>query len=377
MQISQPKSVTGLQVLDDIIDSYRRHVTSPPGDYARGALSDNIPSEDDFEFEEDNYNNTSLNQASRVKPTKTDSVIINLSHGLHSSVAASAILLYHLTALNVLPFQYGGKQSTTVYIDCSNSFSVSQLYKSFASWLPKAVAGDQPVLISPDVVTKNALSHVHILRCTSSTSLLSQLKELPTYLLDLTTHLSSDRPLSLVVVRGINHFHRQDKFDAEIARLENVNASGMAPSRVPLSSQILNELKRLQEIFKCCIIYTTTPTAPTGTSNTATSTRIRDDDTSPMAAPAPNDSAAMDIYARNALLNLNAARVTVAQFAPTMSLEECLRDKEKRAEAVRKATYWFTSSSGGLSRKIEGIGLGRIRAGFTMQITKDGTVSFE
>lgn len=182
--------------------------------------------------------------------------------------------------------------------------------------------------------------------------------------------------MGLLVVNGINHFYWQDRFDADIARLENVNTSGVAASSISLSAQILSELKKMQETYECTVIYTTIMIMPPTTSTTIPGTGSRADGTSSTSAPAPNESAIIDFYARNALVNLHPTKVGVSQFAPTMSLEECLRDKEERAEAVRIARYWLGASAGGLSDNQGEPGARRNRRGFTMQITKDGVIEF-
>ena len=305
---------------------------------------------------------------------------MNITHGLQDSSAATANLLYHLTALATLPRLHGGNQSTVVYIDCWNSFSATQLYKVTADCASRRSldAGTRSASVPAATVARDALTHVHVLRCTSSRSLLTTISELPAYLLDSSAHKSSDRPLGLLVVHGINHFHWQDRFDAEIARLENVQAGGMpAPSATAtLSTQVLAELKKLQETFECPIVCTVVPTTPpTVSTGTTTTPSLRNDETSPM--PVPDNSAITDIYARNALFTLHPTRVRIAQFAPAMTLEECQRDKEKRNGVVKKAPYRLGVSAGGLSEIKDGPRTGREAMGFSMRITKDGTMSFE
>ena len=378
MQNPQPRSITALPELDNIVEAYRYPTTSTSAVPTEGTSSDlNIPSEDDFDLHhEDNYDNTSPSRGLRGKVTNSNGLIINISHGPHSSTAASTNLFYHLIALTTLSRQHGGKHNTAIYIDCTNSFSATQLYKATISCTRTATTDNLPPSIPHTAAAKEALNHVHVLRCTSTYSLLSQLQKLPTYLLEPSAHRSFDRSVGLLVVDGINHFYRQDRFDAEIARLEGVNTSGLAASSIPLSAQILSELKKMQETYGCTIIYTTIATTPPVTSTTIPGTGPRADGTSPTPAPAPNESAIMDFYARNALVNLHPTKVGVSQFAPTMSLEECLRDKDARAEAVRMTRYWVGASAGGLSNNQGESGAGQNRRGFTMQIAKDGVIGF-
>ncbi|KAK5937560.1 hypothetical protein PMZ80_010180 [Knufia obscura] len=378
-QTPQPRAVTGLPEVDNIIEVYRYPPANTSAHAGRISSDFNIPSEDDFDHDHEYYeSNLSPTRGPRVKTTKPKPLIIHISPGPHGSPAATAHLLYQLTALSILPRQHGGKHSTVAFVDCTNTFSATQLYRITLSHLRSSKSSTQLPPAASTIIAKDALSHVHVLQCTSSRSLLATLKDLPTYLLDASAHHSSDRPFTLLIINGINAFHYQDRFTAELTRLETVNVGPIAPSE-SLSTQILTELKKIQATFECTVIYTTSsfPSSssssalPTTTTATTPATR---DDTSPL--PAPNDTAGLDIYTRSALLNLHPSRVGVAQFAPAMSLEECLRDKEKRGEAVRKARYWVGSSAGGLGERRD-IRTGHGELGFGMRVLSGGEVVFE
>ena len=378
MQNPQPRSITGLPALDNIIEVYRYPATNTSEVPTEGPFSDPfIPPEDDFDlYHEDNYDNTSPSHGPRAKINKSMPLIINISQGPHSSTTAAVNLFYHLMALTTLPREHGGKHSTAIYIDCSNSFSATQLYKATLSCIRKATTDPLPLSAPPTAVAKEALNHVHVLPCTSTRSLFSQLQELPEYLLDSAAHRSFDRSMDLLVVHGLNHFYWQDRFDTEIARLENINSGSVAAASTSLSAQLFDALKEMQEMYGCTVIYTSTQIMSPTTSTTTQGASSRADVTTPTPAPAPNESAVMDVYARNSLVNLHPTRVAVPQFAPAMSLEECLRDKEKRAESIRVARYWVSASAGGRSKKQEEPRTGQSGSGFSMQITKDGVIEF-
>lgn len=314
----------------------------------------------------------------RAKP-----VVINLACPLHGPIAAVTSFLYHLTSISTLPYTLGGKQNAVVYIDCSNSFSALQLHRSTASHARNhdSVSGDITSVQTLNSMIKDALHHVHLRRCTSSRSLLQTLKCLPNYLLKLEAHQSSQRKLGLLIVDHINHFYWQDRFDAETARLENIHsgdATNPTQSSKPetLTSQILTELKAIQATFECTIFYTTTSVPSSTATYPQPETPQSRQTTSRLTSPS---STALDMFTRSALLTLHPTRKNIPQFAPHMTLEECLRDREKRDEALRKAGYWLTATPGGLSERRETSvqdGL-QSKMGFGFKVLGDGAVQIE
>lgn len=275
-----------------------------------------------------------------------------MTQSTNSSTAATSLLLSHLTALAVLPPSYSGKQGAVIHIDCLNNFNSTTLYNRTHS-LIRQTDPSTPVATTSQF-TRSALSHVHIIPCPCTVSLLQSLRNLPSYLLNATFHPSSIRPLNLLIISGLNHFTWQDRFTTELHRLEQINHhqnSSNQPSD-SLPTQILTELKSIQSTFDCTVVYTTTPSNiynpdPRGTNN------------------APQQ----DIYAQSALLTLRATRSDPPQFAPQMSLEECLRDRGRRMEAVRNVRYWVGVGAGGMSEN-----RGRERMGFGMRREGDGWV---
>lgn len=270
-----------------------------------------------------------------------------MSQAANSSTIATSLLLSHLTARAVLPTSLSGKHGVVVHIDCLNTFDTATLYNTTYSLIQRADATIPTKTVTQ--MTRSALSHVHIVPCPSTPTLLQNLKDLPSYLLNSTAHNSSTRPLALLVITGLNHFTWQDRFTTELTRLNQINDH---QPQDPLPTQILNELRSIQSTFDCAIVYTTNP------SNVYNPPNENSDATA---------HAAQDIYTTSALLTLRGARSDPPRFAPQMSLAECLRDRGRRMEAVRNVRFWFTAGPGGLSER-----KGRERMGFGLKKHEDG-----
>ena len=175
------------------------------------------------------------------------------------------------------------------------------------------------------MTVKEALEHVHVFRPQSSTKLLSTLEHLSDYLLDESKLSSSYRPLGMIVVDSTTAFYWQDRFDAEIARLE-LGQQPSGPEAPSTTKQIIDALKTLQAKFDCAILFTRSSTLSLKSRKAITT-------------PHPEEPTAINPWTAFATLSLNMSRAPVPQFAPTMSIEECLRDKENRRRAVIRGRF--------------------------------------
>ena len=116
-----------------------------------------------------------------------------------------------------------------------------------------------------------ALRHLYVLRPTSSTSLLNRLRAI--------SHIASprhihpkprpDRSLALLILDSATAFTYQDRFDADIARLEAgpgaEHLHAPTPTTPSRTSQIIAALRQIQHDFECTIVFTTSP-APSSAS---------------------------------------------------------------------------------------------------------------
>ena len=171
--------------------------------------------------------------------------------------------------MNVLSETFGGKSGFVVYIDCNSNFTARQLHKTIYSHIrrtrplhPSEGTDLSTSSESASDVSKVALQHVHVIPCASTISLLEALIELPGYLLNRSLHHSFSRSFGLLIINGINAFHWQDRFDAEVTRLERLGTDlvegASSASDEPLTSQIFTQLKALQLQFGCSIVYSST-----------------------------------------------------------------------------------------------------------------------
>ncbi len=239
------------------------------------------------------------------------------------SAPGKTTLLYHLTALALPSSVYGGKASSVVWLDTDGRFSALRLSHALASTLTKHNSNISPQ--DKDGQISSALAHLHLIKSTSSTSLLTALKHLPAYLLS-PTNPSRRRSVGLVILDSATAFQHQDRLEAELARLSNPSLkSNSQPTR---NAELIRELRTLQERFNCTILLTTT-TIPSAPHSKNMKSAVPDG--------IAGESSGISPWTAFATLTLHLHRLPVAQFAPGMSLDECLRDRDKRQETVSKA----------------------------------------
>lgn len=359
MCIPRPVSLIGLPEIDRAIETFRfsedpdREVPGIPT-----SEGSNYFSEDDLDLagEADIEESAFLAGPISRAPRKPKPVTINISLTAARASIPSTALLHLLVGLSVLPQSAKGKQNAVVYIDCSHSFSATQLNRDLVSYLKE---NSENELDHPDSVVESGLQHVHILRCTSSKSLLTTLQQLSEYLLNPTTHQSSQKRLGMLIIDHINQFYWQDRLDAETAKLEanNSDTSSSTIRSESLATQIMTEVQSIQDTFNCAVVYTTNPAI----SNTASSEMSY-------------LTSASDMYIRSALLNLEITQKAVLQFSSLMSLEDCLRDRQNRAEAVSNADYWVSISPGGMSERRSGPDTVQDDLGFRLRVPSIGGI---
>ena len=196
-----------------------------------------------------------------------------------ASAAGKSQLLYYLTAIAVLPetlhdARIGGQDAAVVYIDANGRFDADRLrvvargvvhqrlLQATTTGVTTPYDGDiEDLLIS-------SLQHVHVFRPPSSTSLLASLQTLHTYLLDTSRHLSSAKPLHAIFLDSATAFLWQDKLRDQIARVEEIGRPHVEIERERRENRVfvlggfyaelVAELKRLQGVLGCAVIYTVT-----------------------------------------------------------------------------------------------------------------------
>ena len=282
------------------------------------------------------------------------------------SASGKSNLLYLLTIFAILPIEHNGKGQTVVWLDSDGRFSATRLHQSLSTHL-STHQPSPPTQAEQDLICAEAFRHVHVFRPQSSAQLIATLASLENYLLTLQNHFSSMRSLGLLVLDSATAFYWQDRFDAEMARLEAIGSETTAATDIPSkTAQAIAHLKRLQKIFDCGIVFTTN--MPTIKSPGSTITPPNQ----------PAETPRMSAWSAFAKLQLTMTRVPVPQFAAQMELEECARDQPNRLAAVQKGRFNVdldrTHSETWLGHVKDAIGRLDGRGRFGVRITEKGVL---
>lgn len=197
-----------------------------------------------------------------------------------SSAAGKSQLLYYLTAVAVLPARFGGREAAVVFLDTDGRFDAARLRDVAASIIRQNIRARSAhedvhaVDMNMDIMEaeiRTAFDHVHLLCPQSSSSLLATLRSLDTYLLDLPAHRSATRPLAAILLDSASAFFWQDRLRDEVARTEEIGRPAAEVERdrdenrsfhmSVLYRELVDELKRLQGVFDCAVVYTASGTA--------------------------------------------------------------------------------------------------------------------
>ncbi|KAJ6114405.1 hypothetical protein N7486_000183 [Penicillium sp. IBT 16267x] len=295
----------------------------------------------------------------RKRPVPTVEISSSLSG------AGKSQLLYYLTARAVLPREYGnipigGQDSAVVFIDADDHFDVRRLQKVALGIVQQAqesidsekTEGGPSAKIPDDdleAMVSSALKHVHVFRPQSSSAVLATLASLDAYLYDISRHYSASCPLQMIAIDSATAFIWQDKLRDSLARAEDVGRSREENDKlrelkqsfyfIDLYAEIVTELKRLQALFGCTVVYTTTVTG-------FRPKNIKRDQTGPLgpydtpvsrtpalqpALPAP--------WGEFPLLRLVVQRDAVRSFPPAMSAHDARKDAPMRQSAVRQGKF--------------------------------------
>ncbi|KAL4784774.1 hypothetical protein BJX76DRAFT_211045 [Aspergillus varians] len=277
-----------------------------------------------------------------------------------SSAAGKSQMLYYLSALAVLPSEFngvslGGFDSTVVFIDTDGRFDVERLrtvargiIQSKHQTTSEASSLDISSNLSAEAMLLTSLQHVHVFRPQSSLALLATLQSLDTYLLDLSRHFSTNRPLQAILIDSATAFFWQDKLQDEIARTEDIgrSAADIEHERrqkesfylADLYADLVTILKHLQNIFDCAIIYTAISSSGKPTGNSLV----------PRGSYNPLDTALKTPSFRSPLpppwglfstLRLVLQREVVRPFPSGVTVHEAQRDTPMRQDVVMRGGF--------------------------------------
>ncbi len=327
-----PKNTLGLPQVDSLLELFRYHQRYTPP-HGPGWTSTTDPGAAVSDDELDDYEAEPIDSEGR-RPTELKYRPPIIEASSTRSAAGKTTLLYQLAALAILPRDHGGKESAVLWLDTDNSFSATRIAQVASHLLAKTTS--KPASTHDDVTT-SALRHLYILKPTSSISLLNALHSLLSHLLIQTSRSSPNRSLALLILDSTTAFAYQDRFDADIVRLEAGpgpdTASSKPSSRI---SKIITALRQIQHDFECTIIFTTAQQSqPQHKQSLNRLKRPAPSDHPSVPAEAPAQSP----WTAFATLTLHVSRIPIARFAPNMSLDGCLRDREKRQEAVKTGRF--------------------------------------
>ncbi|KAK3616576.1 hypothetical protein LTR56_025876 [Elasticomyces elasticus] len=226
-------------------------------------------------------------------------------------------LLYHLTALSVLPSNLGGNAACVVIIDTDGAFDVARLAQQLQLILKDDTAPEQDL---EDIVS-SALKHVHISRPQSLASTTATLETLPSYLLDISRHYSIDRAVSFVAIDSASAFYWQTKAEEENASIY-ASDQDLPPTRRPPSTyqQLTAALKASASALCCNLILTSHHLGPISTNAHDSTQSLRP------TLPAP--------LSNLPTLRLIVHRLPVRKFPAGISVEEARREAPNRQSAV-------------------------------------------
>lgn len=266
--------------------------------------------------------------------------------------AGKTHLLYLITTIAVLPHSHGevtlnGNHSTVVVVDTDDRFSIERLAQVMKHYInlqgktrederQEAPVDAQPLLSETTIsdLISTSLRHTHIFRPQSLTSAISTLQSLSEYLLNETSHHSSNRPLHSIMIDSLTAFYWPLRAFQDNARLASLDHAVYNSSQ-PTYAQLVNHLRSLAHRFSCSIIATST--------NPFSSATTRNAD-----APGPRHFLSSS-WSTFSTLRLHVARQQVPKFAYGLSIEEAVAEKDERWKEVEKGRFeaLIDGSSGG------------------------------
>lgn len=374
----QPKSVLGVPKLDDLLESFR--YPDEPASRLPEWVSSGTPSPEYHADQEEYDYSEGLNveiERSETQLAKSKPATIEITS--RQSASGKTNLLYYLAALATLPHEVDGKQSAVVWIDNDGRFLASRLSQVVRHHLFQISSATDTTGEEEQDTTNSrvieALTHIHVFQPHSSSQVLSILESLPSYLLDQTRHKSSLRPLGLLVIDSATAFYAQDRFDADMARLDaplRQHSTGNHTSSK--TAAIIARLKEIQARFECAVLFATATTTTTNTNNNNSLPNQPPHElpSNPRPGSINPTTPTISPWTSFATLTLQVERVRVPQFVPRMTLAQCLDDAERRLEVVRRGRFLVSVVPKSLD--VGAKGKAKDVENIVLRVTEDGVV---
>lgn len=265
-------------------------------------------------------------------------------------------LLYHLSALAVLPQAMGGKQACVVIIDTDNKLSVSRLLAQMKLLLNRhhLATSTEP---APDEMFHNealqAIKHVHIFRPQSLASTIATIDSLPVHLFNQNRHYSFDREVAFIAVDSISAFYWQDRAETEDATFLATTTKQSSAAQTSACFQLSTSLKAASKALDCLSIITTWYLGSQAKVSEGMNLR----------------SYRPQIPALQVTLRLVVHRLPVRKFPTGLSLANVVREAPERLKAVKEGKFeCFVDDFGVEERLLRQLSGG----GFGFRIMDDG-----
>lgn len=190
-------------------------------------------------------------------------------------------------------------------------------------------------------IVQESLQHLHIFRPQSQASLQATIKLLQNHFLaNLTSHFSANRRLGGIIINSLSAFFWRSRQDAEEEKdatsedAGNVAASKSDNIYLAQWRAVVDALREAQQTFDCPIIAT----------NWALASPVYSRDGSILRPHLPH------VWTAFCTFNFVLQRNKVIKFAPGMSIEEALAEKDQRQQAVDRSgfsgrvNWWYSDT---------------------------------
>lgn len=272
--------------------------------------------------------------------------------------------------MSVLPAVFNGHKldgrgGAVVLLDTDGRVDVQRLYTIIEGVVRHALdGGDMSSTEATDetiaALIRESMQHIHIFRPHTSSSLLSTLQSLSTYLLNHLRPAGQSRALHGIFIDSLSAFYWADRLRDEIARTSEIGLPAIDIQQAReqrtsfylsvLYAEIAAELRRLQGLFGCGIVYTTWGITPRSSSSSSSSFLAFEGGggggvhpstpTFKPHLPAPWNSTFPD-------LRLVVQRDHVRTYPGSATVRDWERDAPMRQSVVRKGKFsaWVDTSS--------------------------------
>ncbi|KAL8678426.1 MAG: hypothetical protein Q9224_007117, partial [Gallowayella concinna] len=222
-------------------------------------------------------------------------------------------------------------ESAVILIDLGNTFSLLRLRDIMAGNV-RSCMHERSEPLPPDAINnlvRTSLNHLHIFRPQSSPCLLATLSNIQSYILDVNSHISANRPVGAIVLCNVDAFFWQDRLDdAEEPppiEVNNGQKSGSLLSR--RYRDLVAHLRRLQTDFSCPVFATTSALSST------TFSRIDGHMVPTLQSHLPS------IWRSFVTARLILQRDSICKFPHGMSAEEAAGEAGQRRSAVENSAF--------------------------------------